>query len=341
MTSLDKGSSSRQNAIWKTEMKIAFIYYGVSSFVGQDYEILSKHFDVEEVNYRTPKDIYKMARTIFNSDLTYAWFASGHSFIAVLLSKMLNKLSIVVAGGYDVAFVPEMDYGQYAFRKDKRMYTDYVLKNADAILAVSEFTKREVLARTEPQMVKVVYNGINTNKFVPGSEKENLVMTVASGSKNVIKLKGIDAFAKAAAHIPDTRFLVMGLSDKAKEILEAKCPSSNLELCGYASQKELIKYYQKAKVYCQLSYRESFGVALAEAMACECVPVVTDRGALPEVVGDTGIYVPYGDEKAIVNGIKNALKSDKGALARKRIEEKFSLHERERALIETMESLYD
>jgi len=30
-------------------------------------------------------------------------------------------------------------------------------------------------------------------------------------------------------------------------------------------------------------------MALAEAMCCECVPVVTKKGALPEVVGDTGL----------------------------------------------------
>ena len=317
-------------------MKIVFIYYDFSSFVKQDYEILSKHFEVEKVNYRTPKDIFKMARAIFNSDLTYAWFASGHSFIAVLISKILNKRSIVVAGGYDVASVPEMNYGQYTLRKDKRMYADYVLKNADIILAVSKFTEGEVLARTKPRMVKVIYNGINTDKFVPGSEKKNLVITVASGTKNVIKLKGIDTFAKAAEHIPGTRFLVLGLSDKDREFLGAKCPSPNLELSGYMSQTDLIKYYQKAKVYCQLSYRESFGVALAEAMACGCVPVFTERAALPEVVGNTGIYVPYDDEKATAKGIEEALRSDKGRKARERVESHFTGKRRETELVKAV-----
>ena len=81
-------------------------------------------------------------------------------------------------------------------------------------------------------------------------------------------------------------------------------------------------------------------MALAEAMACGCVPVVTDRGALPEVVGDTGFYVPYGDEKATAEGIKNALRSERGAIARKRIEDMFSLREREKGLMESIEKLY-
>jgi glycosyltransferase involved in cell wall biosynthesis len=317
-------------------MKIAFIYYDFSSFVKQDYEILSKHFDVEKVSYRRPKDIFKIARAIFNSDLTYSWFASGHSFIAVLISKMLNRRSIVVAGGYDVANVPEINYGQYTLGKDKRLYADYVLKNADIILAVSKFTEGEVLARTKPRMIKVIYNGINTNKFVPGSEKKNLVITVASGTKNVIKLKGIDTFAKAAEHIPGSRFRVLGLSDRDRKILEEKYSSPNLDLCGHMSQKDLIKCYQKARVYCQLSYRESFGVALAEAMSCGCVPVVTERAALPEVVGNTGIYVPYDDEKATAKGIGEALSSDKGKKARERVESDFSVKKRETELVKAV-----
>ncbi len=314
-------------------MKIAFIYYDYSSFVKQDYEMLSRHFAVEKVSYRKPNDIFKIARAIFNSDLTYSWFASGHSFIAVLFSKMLGKRSMVVAGGYDVAYEPEINYGQYTLGRVKRLYADCVLKNADVILAVSRFTEGEVLARTKPRMIRVIYNGIDTDKFVAEIEKEKLVITVASGTKDVIRLKGIDAFARAAEHIPGTRFRVLGLLDSDRKILAAKYPFPNLELCGRMSQTDLISCYQKASVYCQLSYRESFGVALAEAMSCECVPVVTERAALPEVVGDTGIYVPYDDEKATAKAIEDALRSDKGRKARERVKSHFSVKMREAELL--------
>ena len=98
----------------------------------------------------------------------------------------------------------------------------------------------------------------------------------------MIKLKGLDIFVKAAAHLP--RGEIFGLRpfrDDDKETLKSIQSSNNVELRGYVDQDELISYYQKAKIYCQLSYRESFGVALAEAMACGCVAVVTDRGAPP------------------------------------------------------------
>ncbi len=184
----------------------------------------------------------------------------------------------------------------------------------------------------------VLYNGIDVDKFRPKGEKENLVITVASGSGNVITLKGLNAFLGAASQLPEVKFLVLGLSKEDRDKLEAKS-TENVELCGYVSHEELVSFYQRARVYCQLSYRESFGVALAEAMACGCVPVVTDCGALPEVVGDAGFYVPYGDERKTAEGIKEALRSKRGEMARNRIEEKFDLRKRERELFRLIKSL--
>ena len=95
----------------------------------------------------------------------------------------------------------------------------------------------------------------------------------------------------------------------------------------------MLKYYQRAKVYVQVSAHEGFGCSLAEAMLCECVPVVTNKGAIPEVVGDTGFYVPYGDLKATAEAIKEALKSDRGKEARERIKRMFPVEKREEKLV--------
>ena len=309
-------------------MKIAFVYYPRSSFVKQDCASLSRHFQIEVLGYKNPRDVFQMIGPIWRSDLMFSWFASGHSFAAVLLCKLLRKRSVVVAGGYDVAYEPGINYGQYTLAWHKRMYADYVLRNADIVLPVSEFTKSEVLAKVVPKRVQVLYPGVDTDKFRPLGRKEDLVMTVASGSGRTIRLKGLDSFIGAAALLPKVRFLVAGLSDNDRIELQSRS-TENVSLYGYVSWEELLSHYQKAKVYCQLSYRESFGIALAEAMACGCVPVVTDRGAIPEVVGDTGYYVPNGNAKAAAEAIEKALSSKSGLGARKRVEERFCLRREE------------
>lgn len=327
--------------------KIAFVYSLPSSslipsFIEQDFEILSKYYNCYLINFKGLNDFARMLKYLHRSDICFSWFASGHSFIAVAISKLLLKKSIVVVGGYDVAGSPEIDYGQYTLGLMKRMRANFVLKHVDLALAVSNFTKQEAMARTKLKRIIILYNAVDIEKFHPArtnEKREEMVITIASGLGDVIKLKGLDVFLKAAELLPNVEFIILGLTNENMLALQKMISSGNVKLYGYMSQEELLNYYQKAKVYCQLSYRESFGLATAEAMACGCVPVITDRGALPEVVGDVGFYVSYGDEVATAEGIKKALKSKNGALARKRIEEKFSIQKREKDLLGLIETL--
>ncbi len=320
--------------------KISLIYYDYSSFVRQDFDILSRHFGVAKVNYRQAPDIFKILASIWQSDISFSWFASGHSFAAILFSKLLDKRSIVIAGGYDVARVPEINYGQFTQSWIRRFMTRFSLRHADLVLPVSEFAKKEVLRWEKPKKIQVIYNGIDINHFVADGEKEELVITVGGVGWSNLKRKGLETFVKSARLVPEARFVVIGkYRDDSIECLKS-IASSNVSFTDFVDSSDLLQWYQKAKVYVQISAYESFGMSLAEAMLCQCVPVVTDRGALPEVVGDTGFYVPYGDEKATAEGIKNALRSDRGAIARKRIEDMFSLREREKGLMESIEKLY-
>jgi glycosyltransferase involved in cell wall biosynthesis len=324
----------------QSRRRIAFIYYKkFSSFIKNDYDILSNHYSVEEVKLEGLKDIRRLATAIMRCDISFTWFAGEHAFPAVLLSRAFGKKSIVVAGGYDVAWEPEIGYGQFGMSWSNRMRSRVALGNADAVLAVSEFTKREVLKRARPRRLRVIYNAIDIGKFFPRRTKEDLVLTVAYMSPIVVRLKGLDSFINAAARLPKVKFEVIGphLEDLMPDL---SCdPPENICFPGYLPQEELVEHYQRAKVYCQLSYRESFGLSLAEAMACECVPVVTDRGALPEVVGDTGFYVPYGDPIKAAEAIRAALESDQGEKARERIKAFFSMERREKEITAIIEEL--
>jgi glycosyltransferase involved in cell wall biosynthesis len=321
-------------------MKIAIIYYDFSSFVQQDGEILSRHFKVARVNYRRPIDIFKILAAIWKCDASFSWFASGHSFAAVLFSKLLGKRSIVVAGGYDVACVPEINYGQFTLSRTRRFMTKFSLRYADLVLPVSEFTKKEVLRWARPKKIRVVYNGIDINRFFADGEKEDLVITVGGVSRTNLRRKGLETFVKSARLVPEARFVVIGKEqdDSINRLRTAASP--NVSFTGFVNDKELLQWYQKAKVYVQVSAYESFGMSLAEAMLCQCVPVVTERGALQEVVGETGYYAPFEDESATARAIKAALNSDRGILARRRIEARFSQARREDSLKEAIEALF-
>ncbi len=206
------------------------------------------------------------------------------------------------------------------------------------MLAVSEFTKHELESNLNFSGAKVVYNCVGPD-FVPGdAPKERLVVMVANALSSTRRLRGWNTFAQASALVPDARFVLVGPNDEeTAKALEALAPS--LEITGQVTHDEVVAWMKRAKVYCQTSYRESFGIAVAEAMACACVPVATKGGALPEVAGDVGFYVEYGDAKGTAEAIISALGSEKGAKARERVQGMFSMERRESALTTVIDSL--
>jgi glycosyltransferase involved in cell wall biosynthesis len=80
---------------------------------------------------------------------------------------------------------------------------------------------------------------------------------------------------------------------------------------------------------------------LAEAMACGCVPVVTRRAAIPEVVGDCGHYVEVDDVEGTAQGVRAALSDAKlGLRASQRVRDQFPMHKRRASIIRLMEDLF-
>jgi len=141
---------------------------------------------------------------------------------------------------------------------------------------------------------------------------------------------------RCAKYLPDIPFILVGKhQDKDCVKYLKEIASSNVTFPGYLPFEELLSYYRRAKVYVQASLHESFGISLGEAMSCECIPVVTRKTALPEVVGNTGFYVPYGNPRSTAKAIEEALNATSGAgrKARQRIKDLFSLQKRKEKLM--------
>jgi len=286
---------------------VAFISGTRSSFIENDCEILSKTFNVKRIVFRGLKDIPNLFRAILKSDISFSWFAGGHAVFAVLFSKVLRKKSIVVIGGYEPVGMPEIGYGAQLYLRS-RARVNFVFKYADVLLAVSSFSKKHIRTVAPSRAPVMIHNAIDCDVFTPGEQdRENMVLTVAHVSDNNVSRKGLDTFIKCAHFLPETRFVVVGptIGDTASRLKESA--PKNVDIIGEVSESELVKYYQCASAYCQLSEYESFGMCVIEAMACGCVPIVSNRGALPEVVGYEGIVVKCGDVGETVSAINKVL----------------------------------
>jgi glycosyltransferase involved in cell wall biosynthesis len=281
---------------------ILFVYTGLSTFVKNDFDILSSVHMVEKYHFAPVKGIPKNAREIskqfffllihgWKYDSFYCWFADYHSFLPVLFAKIFRKKSFVVIGGYDVCRIRNMNYGAFC-TPFRGWFCANSMRNASCILPVSMYVARKVKIIAPRTKTKMIYNCVTTEPSnTCEMQKTDTILTVGLiDNERTFYLKGIDTFIEIARKLPGFRFQIVGINQKALTYKLGNIPI-NLCLFGRVTPEELGSFYQKARIYCQLSRSESFGVSIAEAMTYGVFPIVTNEGGMPEVVGAVGAVV--------------------------------------------------
>lgn len=334
-------------------MRIFFVHSGFGeSFSYTEYRLLECVYNVEEADLRHKMKLVTFAKTlmslksVYRSDLVICYFASLHSFLPTVFAKLLRKKCIVITGGYDVANMPEVGYGllRSGIRKmPARFVVRTILRLADLILTFSKFSAREAInnGNAEPRKVKPMYLGFEFDDWHIGANKEDLVVTVGGIDRETMIRKGIETFVRSASFLPHVRFVCIGKwEDDAIEYLRS-IATPNVEFTGFLTDQELRQYLGRAKVYVQTLAHAGFGLAVAEAMLSECIPIVSDVGSLPEVVGTAGIYVETGDPKAIADKVTQGLElgENAGKVARQRIVGMFSMDTHKAELYDHVTSL--
>jgi glycosyltransferase involved in cell wall biosynthesis len=311
-----------------------------NTFVQNDYEILSRHFDIVRISY-DPKDrlfFFRLLKHLPRYDLCFVWFSAEHAFLALLASRIVRRKIIVVGGGYDSVYMPEIGYGIKCTNKLWRLGY-FTFRHADIVLAFSGHSKKSIGEISGAKRVRAIYMGFDHDKFIPGQKDSKMVITVCQVTGPNYKRKGLDTFIEVAKKLPELTFVIVGKDIDGTGEWVRKKGINNLRVTGGLTEEELKAYLSRAKVYTQLSAHEGFGCALAEAMLCECIPVVTDRGSLPEVAGPEAFYVKYNDVNAAAERVAEALAVDSGAKYRERVTKMFPWGKRENEICMIVNSL--
>lgn len=314
-----------------------------------DQRILDSHFKVAKIR---ATNLFQVCRHAIRTKVIYRMFVDALGVEAVVLAKLFGKKSLVICAGYDVDAVPEINYGLGYERPGQKIlwpFRNWAIKNADWVGSSSDLLRRAALKLVDRD-IEVCHSAMDTDLFHPptdGTKRRNLVISVSAVDKTTWDRKGIRVFVemahRLAPRLPETEFVFIGriepemAEQTAREQARAEAAGINLTFTGRISLEELVQYYQQAKVYVQYSVHEGFGISNGEAMASGCAVVAADRGALPEVVGDAGVIIAYGDEAALDREVERLIKDEAerdrlGALAATRIAEKFDFRRRERIL---------
>lgn len=185
-------------------------------------------------------------------------------------------------------------------------------QRATRIVTPSESSRRQISAAysVDPDRIIVAPHGVDHAVFRPEAPGGDRVIARAGGDpgrpyvlfvsqlhprKNLVALR--EAMGRLArAGSPHALVLVGGppvdrppeQAGLAETLDLPGIPGRVLHLEGL-SEPELAGVMAGAAVFCLPSLMEGFGLTVLEAMACGVPVVVSDRGALPEVVGDAGV----------------------------------------------------
>jgi len=215
---------------------------------------------------------------------------------------------VVTIHGLEYEWLPE--YRNKLQKWYLPLSTKYAARVADRIIAVSEFTKRQLVEclKTDANKIEVVHEGVD-EKFFGRKRKQAEIEAVKRkyrlGDKYLLFVGSlqprknlpfmVQVYAELRKKYADLQLVLAGGKGWLyEEIFEAPKKfgvEGGVVFPGRVSDEELACLLQGAEVYVQPSITEGFGLTVLEAMAAGCPVVSSDGGALPEVVGEGGIIV--------------------------------------------------
>ncbi|PID38854.1 MAG: glycogen synthase [Proteobacteria bacterium] len=192
------------------------------------------------------------------------------------------------------------------------------LTMADAIVAVSEETKRDVLEHFDvpAERVQVIPNGIDLHEYQRNDDTSYLerygvprdldyVLFVG----RITRQKGIIHLLHAAEQLdPEVGIVLCAGAPDTKEIADEmqalidglRARRANVHwIAEMVPKQAAIQLYSHAKVFCCPSIYEPFGIINLEAMACETPIVASAVGGIKEIIipEKTGILVPFEQQR--------------------------------------------
>jgi starch synthase len=188
------------------------------------------------------------------------------------------------------------------------------LESADAVIAVSEGMRRDVLEAypaLDPDRVRVIYNGIDAEQYRPDRGTDVLERWGVDASApsvvfvgRITRQKGVPYLVEAALQVEPAAQIVLcaGAPDTPEIAEEVRTGVERLRaerggviwIEEMLPKSDVIQLLSHATVFACPSIYEPLGIVNLEAMACETAVVASAVGGIVEVVDDgvTGLLVP-------------------------------------------------
>ena len=230
-----------------------------------------------------------------------------------------------------------------------RIFEEKMLERSNKIIAVSDFTRRELLQyyKVKEDKIHVIHNGVDVKKFQPAGDKRKAKEELGFGRDDIAILsvgrlyarKGlftlIESMPAVVRKFRNAKFIISGKgqSDELKKLVRHAARlgvKDNIIFTGYFPDRKLPKLYQAADVFAFSTFYENLPFAVLEALSSGLPVVTTNVGGIPEMIesGRNGFLVQPFNSKELSDRILYLIEhpgeaSEMGFLARKTILERF------------------
>lgn len=230
---------------------------------------------------------------------------------------------------YDLSFVTYPEFHLPANVEHCLRGTKLAIERADALIAISESTRRELIEEMGAPPERIVVTPLASGRGLQRvsdparldavrrryelPERFVLFLGALEPRKNVLRL--LEACAALSPTLRREFPLVVAgaqgwLNDSVHEQVQKLGLGESVRFAGYIEPADLAALYSLATVFAYPSLWEGFGLPVLEAMACGTPVLTSSVSSLPEVAGDAAVLVPPTDVHAIAEGLNRLLEDD-------------------------------
>lgn len=282
---------------------------------------------------RSLRDLWALSHQVLKHKVDLFFFPAVYSYFPILnRAKIIVTLHDMIADHHPDLIFPS--------RKSKlfwKMKQNLAVRQADLILTVSDYSKHEIVEYFDvpESRVKVISEAARpVFTVLPQSEEMARVLRryrLDAGATFLLYVGGISPHKNlktlvsayhqllSEATFADLKLVLVG--DYQNDSFYSDYPSLKLHVdqlglqdkvvfTGYIEDQDLAYLYNSAAMLVFPSLEEGFGLPAIEAMACGTPVAASNRGSLPEIVGEAGRFFDPATPRAIADVLRQVL-SDK------------------------------
>lgn len=231
----------------------------------------------------------------------------------------ISKNIISTATVHDIAF---LHFPKFYSLKSRIWYkiiqAKKLLKRIDHLIAVSEFTKQDLVKTLNLSESKIttIYPGIppleklenfpEIKKLYTLPEKYFLTLSTVEPRKNLQRI--IEAFKLFSEKNPDYHLVIAGSSNSQIFQTENLSKNSQIHFIGFIPESHKYQLIKNAQLLIYASLFEGFGFPILEAQAAQTPLLTSQLSSMPEIAGSSAILVNPLSTQSILNGMETSLK---------------------------------